>query len=114
MWITPLLPYLPGPLRPGVVAPDRTLSIAQIEQTMCKQMTYIKLWLLYSSTWNHLTVQKRAQACLKMLYTKRVNKSYAYLIYMYKDDVAFNNIPWLICHKIQPNQIKSYIFNIYV
>ena len=27
MQSTPLLPLLPGPLRPGMVAPDRTLSI---------------------------------------------------------------------------------------
>ena len=27
----PFLPSLPGPLRPGVVAPDRILSMAQIE-----------------------------------------------------------------------------------
>ena len=28
---TPLLPLLPGPLRPGVVAPDKVLSIGQME-----------------------------------------------------------------------------------
>ena len=28
---TPLLPSIPGPLWPGVVAPDRVLSMAQIE-----------------------------------------------------------------------------------
>ena len=28
---TPLLPLLPGPLWPGVVAPDRVLFIGQIE-----------------------------------------------------------------------------------
>ena len=27
MWSTPLLPSLPGPLRPGVVAPDSVLSM---------------------------------------------------------------------------------------
>ena len=67
-----------------------------------------------------------------------------YLIYMYKEDLTLNNLPWLICHKNQtkPNQIlyiqyicikriwplithngwyalklnqtKFYIFNIYV
>ena len=29
----------------------------------------------------------------------------SYLIYMYKKDLALNNQHWLICHKIQPNQI---------
>ena len=30
---TPSLPLLPGSLRPGVVAPDRVLSMGQIELT---------------------------------------------------------------------------------
>ena len=25
---------------------------------------------------------------------------------MYKEDLALNNLQWLICHKTQPNQIK--------
>ena len=28
-----------------------------------------------------------------------------YLIYMYKVDLALNNLQWLICLKTQPNQI---------
>ena len=28
-----------------------------------------------------------------------------YLIYMYKEDWALNNLQWLICYKIQPYQI---------
>ena len=39
---TPSLPLLPGPLWPGVVAPDRVLSMSQIEQTAYKQMTDVK------------------------------------------------------------------------
>ena len=31
MWSTPSLPSLPGPPWPGVVAPDRLISIDQIE-----------------------------------------------------------------------------------
>ena len=31
MQYTPLLPSLPGPLWPGVVVPDRALSIGQLE-----------------------------------------------------------------------------------
>ena len=27
-----------------------------------------------------------------------------YLIYMYKEDLALNNLQWLICHETQPNQ----------
>ena len=41
---TPSLPLLLGSLWPGVVTPDRVLSIGQIElfdfQTVCKQMDY--------------------------------------------------------------------------
>ena len=33
MWNTPSLPSLPGPLWPGVVAPDRALSMGWIELT---------------------------------------------------------------------------------
>ena len=47
MLSTSSLASLPGPLWPGVVAPDRILSVGQIElfdiQTECKQMTYAKL-----------------------------------------------------------------------
>ena len=31
MWSTPSLPLLPGSLWPGVIAPERVLSIDQIE-----------------------------------------------------------------------------------
>ena len=77
MWSTPSLPLLAGPLRPGVVAPNRILSMGQIEQTVCKQMTDVKLWLLYCNTWNHLTVCKKNSGsfknfiykmCLQILY----------------------------------------------
>ena len=60
---------------PRVVAPDRVLSVGQIEQTVCKQ--------IYSNTWNHLTVYKRACAHLRMLSTKYVYKSYIFNIYIY-------------------------------
>ena len=29
-----------------------------------------------------------------------------YLIYIFIDDLALNNLPWLICHKTKPNQTK--------
>ena len=28
-------------------------------------------------------------------------------MYMYKKDLALNNLQWLICHKTQPNQIRG-------
>ena len=82
MWNTPSLPLLPGPLRPEVIAPDRVLSMGQIEQTMCKQMTDVKCDL-HSNTGNHLNVsKKRAQAHLRMLSTKYVYKSYIFNVYV--------------------------------
>ena len=40
------MPLLPGSLCPGMVALDKVLSMGQIEQTVCIQMTDIELWLL--------------------------------------------------------------------
>ena len=31
--------------------------------------------------------------------------NHIYLIYMYKEDLALNNLQWLICHKTQLNHI---------
>ena len=42
MWSTPSLPLLPVLVWLKVVAPDRVLSMNQIEQTGCKQMTDVK------------------------------------------------------------------------
>ena len=83
------------------------LSVSRFRSNETKQMTDVKLWLLYSNTWNHLTVcKKRAQARLRMLSTKRFYKSYIriYLIYMYKPDSVLTNLQWLIFHKTKPNQ----------
>ena len=33
---------------------------------------------------------------------------------MYKEDLALNNLQWLIYHKTKPNQTKSYVFDMYV
>ena len=35
-----------------------------------------------------------------------------YLIYIYKKDLALDNLQLFICHKTKPNQTKSSIFNI--
>ena len=103
------LPLLPGPLWLGVVALDMFLSMGQIEETRCKQMTDVELWLLYSNTWNNSTAQKRAQVCLRMLAAKCTYKSYIYLIYMYKHGLALNSLQWFICHKTKPNAtIREY------
>ena len=37
---------------------------------------------------------------------KKPTKPYLiYAIYMYKEDLALNNLQWLICRKTQPNHI---------
>ena len=43
MWSTPSLPLLLGLRKPKVVTLDRVLSMGQIEQIMCKQMTNFKV-----------------------------------------------------------------------
>ena len=53
MQSTPSLPLLPG-TSPGVLAFDRVLNIGQIEQAVCKQMTDVKLSLLYINICNRL------------------------------------------------------------
>ena len=38
-----------------------------------------------------------------------------YLIYMYKEDLTFNNLQWLICHKTKPNSTivcARFLFNL--
>ena len=146
MWSTPSLPSFSDTLLPRVVAPDRVLSISQKEQTMCaNKWLILNLWLLCSNTWNHLTVcKKKSSGSFKNVIYKiyKMCLQIIYLIYMNKEDLALNNLQWLICHKTQPNQIiyiqyicmkriwhwitynswdaikpnptKSYIFNIYV
>ena len=36
---------------------------------------------------------------------KNQTKSYIFNIYMYKEDLALNNLQWLICPKTKLNQI---------
>ena len=40
-----------------------------------------------------------------MLSTNYLFTNHRYLIEMYTQDLALNNLKWLICHKTQPNQI---------
>ena len=59
---TPSLPLLPGPLWPGVIAPDRILSVGQIEffdiQTECKKR-FRQIEFLEVELFDHLTVCKQ-------------------------------------------------------
>ena len=75
---------------------------------MCANKLLMLLLLLHSNTWNHLTVcqKKWAQVCLKC-YQQNVFTNHMYLIYMYKEDLALNNLWWLICHKTKPSISKQ-------
>ena len=42
---------------------------------------------------------------LQWLICHKTQPNPIYLIYMYKEDLALNNLQWLICHKTKPNQI---------
>ena len=42
-------------------------------------------------------MQKTAQACLKMVFTKYVNESFIYLVSNNLQDLALNNQLWSIC-----------------
>ena len=89
MWSTPSLPSLTGPFWPGVVAPDRVLSMGQI-----------RLFELDSNTWSHLTLWKTmSSGSFKNVITKMCLEV---LYILYKQDLAFNNLQWLICHKTKP------------
>ena len=48
MQSTSLLPSLPGPLWPGVVAPDRVLSMGQIELNCDTKLNCLKLAVFYN------------------------------------------------------------------
>ena len=71
MWNNLSFLLISGLLWSGVIAPDRVL-----EQTVCKQMTDVKLWLLYSNTWNHLCAKKStglsSTKCLQIIYIHNI------------------------------------------
>ena len=69
-------------------------------------MSNVNLLLLYSNTWSYLTVcEKISPGSFKKCYLQNVFINPIYSIYVYKEDLALNNLHWLICHKTQPNQI---------
>ena len=109
---------------------------------VCKQMTDVKLYLLYSNTWGHLAVCRQMFGCetiyvcqkkkkkkkkerkkeeneLRIVlkyYLHNVFNNHIYLICMYKQNLALNNLQWLICHKpqIKRNQTPSLIFLFFI
>ena len=72
-----------------------------IDLNVCKQMTKVKLVLLYHNIRNHLTMCKKwAQARLKMLSTKFVYKSYIQYVCITRiwHEISYNG--W---YAIKPN-----------
>ena len=48
---------------------------------VCKQMTDVKLWLLYSNTWNHLTMCKKKM--ISGSFKDIMNKMFTKYIYIF-------------------------------
>ena len=66
------------------------------------------LFVLDRNTWNYLTVRKQM---ISGSYKSNVTDSFTNHIkhmYMYKEDLALNNLQVLICRKIEPNLLKSF------
>ena len=66
----PSLTWLLCLLWPGVVALDRVPSFWSKRSNCVQKITDVNLWLLHCNTWNHITVQKRAQALFKNIISK--------------------------------------------
>ena len=54
--------------------------------------------------WNHLFVWKRMSSGPFKNVIYKTCLEIIYLIYIYKKDLALNNLQWLICHKTKPKQ----------
>ena len=92
---TPLLPSLPGLLWPRVVAPDRVLSMCQIELNCVLMLNWI--------TWN------RTVLIFNYMWTKTIlilNWIGWIRTVCIKMDLVLNNLQRLICHK--PKQPTKY------
>ena len=130
MQTTLLLPSLPGPLWPGVVAPNRVPSMDQIElksvltevQSQVKSYQRLKKWYLmphclalsiikyrsrvkWSDTGNGVVPSPTPRCSSYWKGSLRVTLDKClrlYFIYI-KKDLALSNLQWLICYKTKPN-----------
>ena len=94
---------------------QETVVWKQISSNSFKKEINFRLFFYELYIYIHLNLFKRMLNCycnieileniLQMSLTKCVHKSYIYLIYLYKEDLALNDLQWLICHKTKPNQI---------
>ena len=116
------MPLLPSLLKPGVVAPDRVLSIAKIELTCVLMLNWIA-WYRTALTFKLRTYARPnclKENCLsKTLLFQAIPFSQLNLVlmlnwivwnktvYLYKMDLALNNLQRLICHKTQTQISKQ-------
>ena len=91
MWSTSLLPSLPCPLWPGMVAPDKVLSMSQIELNSVLMLKWI--------VWNRTVLTFKLCTYVKLFEIK--------LFICIKMDLASNNLQCLLYHKTKPNQTLS-------
>ena len=61
--------------------------------------------------WNYLNKckkKKKSSGLFKIdIYKMSLQIIYIYLIYIYKQDLALNNLPCLICHKAQQTKLSG-------
>ena len=95
MQTTPLLSSLPGPLWSGVVAPDRVLSIGQIEVN-CVLMLSWTAWnrtvLDIEPVYLELLCKQKTILILNRIVWNRT-------VYMYKNGFDINNLQWSMCYQ---------------
>ena len=96
---TPSLPSLPGPLWSGVVAPDRALSIGEIELNCVLMLNWFvwfrTVWLTWIAWNRNVFGQLNCGLELNWIVWNRTD-------YLYKMYWALNNLQRLICYKNQP------------
>ena len=94
MWRTPLLPSLPGPFLPGVVAPDRVLLMGEIEL----------LWEPYQSHYNGLF-----SPLLVQRFQCQKSRSISVLSEQYETSYLFNVTLSFLCN-IMLSNIRVCVF----
>ena len=105
MWSTLLLPSFSGLLWLGVVAPDMVISMGQIELNCILTLNWI-LWnrAVSDNETLYLSLREFFEIGLFCVLNWFV---WSCTVYMFKIDLALDNLQWLICHKTKPNQTKQ-------
>ena len=117
MWCTSSLLSLPGSVWPGVVAPDRVLSMGQIglncvfmldwivwNRTVFDIESVLRLnWIVWIRTvWiNWIAWNRNVFLTIKLCTYAKLNCLKLELIICIKMELALNNLQRLMCHKTQ-------------